>query len=120
MQLEIERSDDRNTKTRRNLLENIVLASHIGLRKQFKEMEIIKLYQQLQYVETSLVNTKKRLTETKSEENLLKLQKDKLEGQTGLMNNIPMLRDYKMTEEHLKALFEKNEKVKKLLVGLSY
>lgn len=84
-QLEIERSEDRNVVTRRRFVESIVLASHIGLRKQFQHMEIIKLYQQLQHAEDAWNNTKERLRSVKSQERELTLENTSLGA---IINNL--------------------------------
>ena len=77
-QLEIERSEDRNVATRRRFVESIVLASHIGLRKQFQHMEIIKLYQQLQHAEDAWNQTKERLKCVKNQERHLTIENTSL------------------------------------------
>ena len=132
-QLEIERSEDRNVATRRRFVESIVLASHIGLRKQFQHMEIIKLYQHLQTAEDAWNRTKEKLKLVKNQERQLTLENTNLgsqrdlqsisasyklqilEGQAGLIRNLPMLNDFKTTQDHMESVERKNKRSRKFL-----
>ena len=108
-------------------MENIVVTSHTRLKKHFLNVEIDKLVEKFQLANTKFLQLKNNLDSQKalyyqqiSEKHclgiyLIKEEKchlfKSLEGQAGMLTNIPMLRDFKQTEEEVENHARFNKKM---------
>ena len=118
-------------------MENIVITSHTSLKKHFLNVEIDKLVEKFRHANIKFIQLKENFDSKKalyhqqlSEKyclgihtslainNFLMLivfQFYYLEGQAGLLTNLPMLRDFKQTEEDVKCYERSNAKMKRRL-----
>ena len=115
--------------TRRRLVENIVITSHTRLKKHFLSVEIHKLMERFRLANTKFLQLKENVDNQKalyyqqlSEKQCLGIWFEVkcfffnplifVEGQAGILTNIPMLRDFKHTEEEVASHLRTNEKMK--------
>ncbi len=109
-------------------MENIVVTSHTRLKKHFLNVEIDKLLEKFRLANTKYLQLKENFDSQKalyyqqfSERQCLGIrQAEKFcfsvlffaEGKAGMLTNMPMLRDFKKTEEEMKNYAKANENMK--------
>ena len=85
------------------------------LRNHFLATEVEKLATQYAGLNKQCSERKKRLEEVKAEQARLRAEKIECEERAGMVANIPMLRDFTITEETLARQIQTNEDMKSRL-----